>query len=438
MNFTKGIKNCLTVNNILYILVVIPIVFLLANRYPYLLITSILLVIVVGLIFFLNKKIIIKEVKPILVLMTFIFAYFILSYFFTDQTLASVFNFRFLRYDGNFFFCYILFYIFAVPFINYFKVLNLYFKIIFTVFVLFTVFGAIEYFLGYTKLMVFNDGTDAGNMFRALNSAHNATGSIYSVVSLFALIFFLNEPKKKIKFFYLAVFVICLAGLFITKSRGGYLGFAVGALYLFWINFRSIKKFLITVSVFLAGFLGLIFVTKTYSRFLDVFKVTGTVSVRFQLWQKAWYLFLKSPIFGVGFGRFNDIEAYNYQRLKGIPGILSVYIDSNFISSSSHAHNSYLQFLAETGIVGLGLLILFWVLCFRIIYKAYNFSTNIYYRRIYLSSLASIVALFALSFTENYMSSTTIMICISMLTSLSIGLSWQEKKDKGLGLYYLK
>jgi len=416
------------IGKILYILLITPILFLLCNIYPYLLIISVTLVIAIGLVFFLNKNKIINEAKYPLILIIIIYLYFILSYFSSCQTIANFFSYKFLRYDGNFFFCYILFFVFAIPFIDYFKGLNLYFMVIFTIFSIFAIFGIVEYFLGFTKIMIHNDGTSAGNMFTALNFAHNATGSVYAVVSLFALIFFLNEPKKKLKFIYSIILLICLTGLFLTKSRGSYVGFAVGALFLFWMNFRSIKKFLITIIIFIIPISVLIIVTKTYNRFLELFKITGTVSVRFNLWEKAWYLFSKSPIFGIGFGRFNDIDSSNYYRLKGYPGILSLYTDKNYLFNSSHAHNSYLQFLAETGIVGLGLLILFWILCFRIIYKAYNFSNNIYYKRIHLCTLTGIITLFILSFTENYMSSTTIMICISMLTSLSLGLYWKSKK----------
>lgn len=95
--------------------------------------------------------------------------------------------------------------------------------------------------------------------------------------------------------------------------------------------------------------------------------------------------------------------------------------------SFSHAHNSYLQFLAETGIVGLALLILFWILCFSIIFKAYKNAKGQFSKKVYLSSLGGIVGLFGLALTENYLSATTVMVCMSMATSLAIGLAWQEK-----------
>ena len=440
-NFSKKKDTFLQI--ILNILVALPALFLLVNNYPYLMVLSILLIIAIGLLLFLNKPLIIKTYSIILFVLCVIFTYLLLSYFFSGQLVTKLFSYSFIRSDGNFFFCYIIFFILAIPFFNYKKAATIYFIFLFFIFSIFSLFGILEYIYGKTSVMIQTD-VSAGKMFTALNFAHNATGSVYAVVSLFALVFFLNEPKKKLKFIYLFVLIICLAGLFLTKSRGSYIGFAIALIFVLWINYRSLKKFLISVSIFVIASIPIIFTTGAYKRILQIFKFSKDINtayttvVRLELWKKAWYLFLKSPIFGIGFGRFNDIEPSNYYRLKGFNGILSIYNDSNYIFSASTAHNSYLQFLAETGIVGLGLLILFWILCYRIIYRAYNSSNNIYNKRIYLSALAGIITLSILSFTENYMSSTTIMICISIATSLSIGLFWQERSKTNLRLNSLK
>jgi len=159
--------------------------------------------------------------------------------------------------------------------------------------------------------------------------------------------------------------------------------------------------------------------------------VEGTAAVRLRLWEKAWYLFSQSPIFGVGFARYNDID-YEGIRLFGIPQVAAIFLEPKFDYSSAHAHNSYLQFLAETGIVGLGLVLLFWVLCYIKLLKAYNKSGSDFSAKIYLSCLGIIAALFALSATEHYFSATTIMMCVSVIISLALGLFWQENKYQDL------
>ena len=420
---------------LLSIIIALPALFLLVNNYPYLMILSIILIILLGIIFFLIKPAIIILNSVTLSILIIIYIYFFFSYLYSAQPFSSILTYDFFKKDGSFFFCYILFFIIAIPFFNYKKTINLFFNFLFITFSIFSIFGIVEYLTGKTSITLSVD-PGKGKIFTALNFAHNATGSVYAVVSLFALIFFLNESKKKIKFLYLIVLITCIAGLFITKSMGTYIGFIVALIPVLWMNYRKIKNFLIAISIFIVASIPFIYLLGIYKRIIQIISFSSlnknsglyTTVIRLELWKKAWYLFLKSPIFGIGFGRFNDIDPYNYHRLKGLPGILSLYTDSNFVFSASTAHNSYLQFLAETGIVGLGLLILFWVLCYRIIYKAYNFSTNIYYKRIYLCALASIIALFVMSFTENYLSAITIMICVSMLTSLSMGLHWQEKK----------
>ncbi|MFL6684216.1 O-antigen ligase family protein, partial [Paraburkholderia graminis] len=65
--------------------------------------------------------------------------------------------------------------------------------------------------------------------------------------------------------------------------------------------------------------------------------------------------FEQSPIVGMGFGSFDDHigNVTSYFHLFGAPS--NVLVEH----SDSHAHNSYLNFLAETGVVGLFLLLSF-------------------------------------------------------------------------------
>ena len=59
-------------------------------------------------------------------------------------------------------------------------------------------------------------------------------------------------------------------------------------------------------------------------------------SGRFYLWKNAWQLFLKSPVFGIGWSSFSE----------------------NVVTTVNNVHNCYLQFLCETGIVGFAAIVL--------------------------------------------------------------------------------
>lgn len=420
--------NDIKIENILYFILALPALFLLVNNYPYFLVLSILIIIFIGLIFFLYKKHITEYHYPVLILLSLIYTYFIISYFFSGQYLSNFLSYSFLRTDGNFFFCYILFFVFSVPFFNYRTVINYYFKLLFLSFSVFSIIGIVEYLSDYSQFTISFDPT-AGKIFHALNFAHNATGSVYALVSIFALVFFLGERVKRKKLIYLFIFALCVIALLLTKSRGSYLAFAAGIVFVLWMHFRSIKKMLLSLLGLVIISIPILWITRAYERVIQIFQTTGTAAVRFELWEKAWALFSQSPLFGAGFSRFNDIQSIANENLSGIKGIFAVYLNPRFYFDFSNAHNSYLQFLAEGGIIGLGLLLLFWFLCFRILWNAFKLSKdNNFLRKVFLSSLSSIVILFVLSLTENYFSATTIMVSVSMIVSLSIGLFWQNRE----------
>lgn len=423
-------------NKKFYFILALPALFLLVNRFPYLQIISIIFLIILGIIYFVINRNISTYHYEIITILIIIFIYLIFSYFFSGQSLSNFLSYSFLRHDGNFFFCYILFFVYSIPFFKYQEVLSIYFKFIFTIFTLFSIYGIIEYFLNIQPLMVLKDPY-AGTYFRALNFAHNATGSVYVMASIFALVFFLKEKNIKLKLIYCFVLLFCAIGLFLTKSRGGYIGFFIAAVFVLWFNYRSIKKFFISMIFILVPSLAFVFSTGIYKRILQIFDFKAATAVtRLDLWRKAWFLFSQSPLFGIGFGRYNDIS--NYDRLRGITGFFDFYLDPIFINSDAHSHNSYLQFLTETGLLGLSFLILFWIFCLIILIRAYNNSTNSFAKKAYLSGVGSIIALFILSLTENYFSATTVMICVSMVVSMSIGLYWQENSKIIYGLDYNK
>lgn len=423
----------IVLKNVLYFIIALPGLFLLVNIYPYLGIASFLLLVILGLVHLFIKKNITQYHFEIIFILTIIYIYFILSYFISNQTLTNFFSYKFLRYDGNFFFNYIPFFALAVPYFDYRKVTDIFFKFMFLTFTSAAAIGLIEYFTkGFKLFFGIQNGEE---VFLVFNSAHNATGSVYAAVCIFLMAFFLIEEVKYKKILYSLALIVCLAGLLLTRSRGSYVGFIVGVIVVLWLHYRfTIKFFIIMVLVFIA-LVPMVFFTGTFDRIQNIFNFQeGNILVRFTLWERAWHLFTKSPIFGIGFGRYNDVLYTNYwsntvpstDYFIGYPGIAYFYVEPSYVFGFGHAHNSYFQFLAEVGIIGLGLLVFFWVLCYRRVLRGYNLAKSNFSKKIFLSCLGGIASLFALSLTENYLSATTVNMCITMAVSLAIGLCWQE------------
>ena len=136
----------------------------------------------------------------------------------------------------------------------------------------------------------------------------------------------------------------------------------------------------------------------------------------------------KSPLFGIGFGRYNDFIYYqDLTSFTGFPGYISFLNSNQLVYDETHAHNSYLQFTAEIGVIGTLLIMVFWLVCILIIIKSYKRYSNGQNRIIMLSALSGIITLLILSLTEHYMASPTAMLIISVTTSLALGISWENK-----------
>ncbi len=197
------------------------------------------------------------------------------------------------------------------------------------------------------------------NIFHSLFIAHNAAGGFFAMMSAFSLGLLL----KKRNLLNLAVFSIHLIALWLTDSRG-----SVAALFIaVFIGIFDMKKYwhktivisLFIAQVLLAGWVFHMHYTKGVTK-NNAPKILGhradTLNDRlFNLWPRAIYLFTQSPLIGTGFGSYNDVP----YKLEGIPHLYMQNKPEDFHYDAAHAHHSFYHVLAETGIVGLILLLLF-------------------------------------------------------------------------------
>lgn len=116
------------------------------------------------------------------------------------------------------------------------------------------------------------------------------------------------------------------------------------------------------------------------SRFTSISASSGSDSYRFMLWGHAWKYIAENPFMGCGYGNW---------KLASIP-YEKEFIDDLFIPA--HAHNDFLEFTAETGIIGglayLGLFVLLSILTFKTVRSPKTTETN---RLIAIASFLSLI-----------------------------------------------
>lgn len=183
-------------------------------------------------------------------------------------------------------------------------------------------------------------GGETGRRFLLPGEEPNYTSASLAFPFAMALAFYRNSRGSS-KIFWTVIAGLTAVACVGTYSRSGFLVIAlIGGLYLLRGNLAQ--------AVVPLGLLGGVFITAVTlipSLHKRIFGIGGAVQEgatgRFDLWQQAIDMWLESPVFGSGMSSF-------YDRYHGA------------------VHNSYLQVLAETGLVGFLLYLMVIVTAVRI------------------------------------------------------------------------
>ena len=135
------------------------------------------------------------------------------------------------------------------------------------------------------------------------------------------------------------VLIAAILCMYLTLSRGAWLGLAVSIFIIF--VFSKHKRYIVAILAFailtMLALETLLEIPLISRMNLDVLKQDSSIAYRWPLWKFAFKTFTENPLFGSGIGSFG------------------FYVPSHFKASGylvSHAHNIYLQLLAETGLLG--------------------------------------------------------------------------------------
>lgn len=401
---------------------------LLENREPYVAIGGILLLLVWSSSLRLSKGLAFKKLDWAIVICL---AYWIASYFWSTGDVHNFVSFAFIRHDGSLLVSYTAFLGFLGwplrP--NQYRRFWLAFIFLCTLLAVPGLMYCLHLVPDQVASLLVRIGIVGGDVwgrgFTGFYFAHNTTGGVYALASVLALAL-LREARftPRMKQFLWIQFLACLGGLLFSYSRGAYLGFAVGAAFLL-----PLRKVGTTIKVvLLIGIPVVLLGLMTSSLFNRMDSITdpyyGTNADRLDIWREAIADFTSSPIIGIGYGRFND----DITGWSGIRGLVWVGVRGVIEDNDSHAHDSYLHFLAEGGIVGLLLTLRVWWCTWPelSLYEEKMAKTKL--RGFHKAAKACLLCLMMMSVTEHMLGKGSVVLVAMSLIGMLLAASRLEER----------
>lgn len=273
-------------------------------------------------------------------------------------------------------------------------------------------FGARESLAG---LLFLDDEKNGVLNYCALYMAHNAAGSVQALCCVAAAAMSFFSQGTRTRWFWGLLSMPLLWGVVLSKSRGALLAlfFAFALLAILAARRGLLRRHALT-GVATAVFLTAIACGPALvERFGKLHEQDGTHVSRFELWKRALEEWSWSPIGGEGLGRYNDLD----RRWSGPKHVFHVATAGRVVNAASHAHNSYLHFLAEGGVLGLLVTAGLWS---WIAWKLRGAREPLR-----VAALAGVLLLFAISFTEHYMGGGAMLLVLSCLA----GAAWNLRDE---------
>src|SRR3954447_6666923 len=177
-------------------------------------------------------------------------------------------------------------------------------------------------------------------------------------------------------------------GVAASESRTGIVA-ALAALIAALVFFKGRRIYVAAASLVLVGMLAA-FLWTTPDAVQRITTLDNGGSGRADLWTVAWRITEDHPVVGAGLNNYETI-AGNYTRR---PGVLTSV--RNIAEDPHVVHNTYLQMLAETGVVGLALFVLFAIACLRAAWLAARRFASIGDRDMEMLSLTVLIATIAM------------------------------------------
>lgn len=169
-----------------------------------------------------------------------------------------------------------------------------------------------------------------------------ATAAFLSIGVPSGVLLFLELTKRKEKYITMICIMLSFGAALYNATRGAWIAIALTSICVLILAVKNKRKVLISFLV-AAGVLTVLFMSNPVLE--HRFTTLGQMDYqsnreRILLWRSAYHMFEDHPLLGVGFGQFK--KAYQTQYI--LPEAKEPWL--------GHAHNNFMQLLAESGILG--------------------------------------------------------------------------------------
>ncbi len=206
---------------------------------------------------------------------------------------------------------------------------------------------------------------DPMELFELKSIGHVNHSAIFMLIILSVSLSFINQ-KAISKYFCLITTIFCVIGIIIAGSRATmYLMPIVAFCILFYLNTKnkiSLKFSFTLIAICIIIFISYLLMSQDLRLQQQIIKGITSTETRYPIFYSAIYTWLDNPFFGIGSGEFRSIDITQY-----FPGNPEVRV--------GHAHNTFLTFLTEKGMVALCAYLVFQVTLFVKLIK--NFKSSI-------------------------------------------------------------
>lgn len=240
-------------------------------------------------------------------------------------------------------------------------------------------------------------------MYSTLENPNLLAAYLLMMISLLTA-FCLRESEKRRKYIFAIILVVLLVCLALTYCRGAWVSLGAIVLGLTLFYDKRFGLLFLFVPIILGVYHGQI-----VERFLSLFSGEDTsVGLRFALWESTRAMIEEHPLLGIGWGTyFLAYPEYNF-----------FIQDENVLIF--HAHDMYLNMLAEVGIPGglcfLGTFFAQGIICWKVYWQGKESFT----RSLGLGGLLMVMAMAVISIGDHVLFSRSVSFCFWSLCALCV------------------